>query len=204
VVLKQFNVTNLVFPSDIDQLSGEITGINSYAFGDEKKLYPDFAVGAVGQHSNFFWGASAFHINTPNESIIKGDQKGNLPVKYTVHAGLRTHRFHNGLLSREFCLSPNLMYQHQGSFKQLNLGIYVIEKSFLFGGWIRNNLDSRPDAFIALVGFAKEKFRFGYSFDYTFSKLSDYSFGSHEISLTFFLGNLNGVPLKDKLLIPMI
>jgi hypothetical protein len=50
------------------------------------------------------------------------------------------------------------LYQQQASFKQLNLGIYMIEKSLLFGGWFRSNLDSRPDAIIALFGFAREKF----------------------------------------------
>ena len=202
-VLKQFNTKQFIFSSNIDQLSGEILGTSPY-FSDEKKLYPDFAVGAVGQHNQFFWGLSAFHITRPNESIIEGDQKGNIPVKYTLHAGMRTKKFHNGLLSREFTFSPNILYQQQGTFKQLNLGIYFIEQSFLFGGWLRNNMDTRPDAIIALIGLARNKFQFGYSFDYTLSKLSDYSFGSHEISLTFFLGNLDGAPVRDKLLIPMI
>ena len=80
----------------------------------------------------------------------------------------------------------------------------MIEKSFLFGCWFRNNIDVRPDAFILLAGFAHEKFQFGYSFDLTLSKLSNYSYGSHEISLTFFIGAKSLVPLHDKLLIPMI
>ncbi|QGY45511.1 type IX secretion system membrane protein PorP/SprF [Maribellus comscasis] len=203
LVLKQFNVENLIFSSNIDQLSGEITGAVP-VYSDEKKIYPDFSIGAVGQHNKIFWGASAFHINQPNESILVGDQKGKIPIKYTVHAGMRTKKHHNGLLSREFTFSPNLMYQQQGTFKQVNLGIYLIEKSFLLGGWVRNNFDKRPDSIIALAGFARDKFQFGYSFDYTLSKLSDYSFGSHEISLTFFLGRLDGIPVKNKLLIPMI
>lgn len=202
-VLKQFNTDQLIFSSNINQLTGQISGaIPNYS--DEKKLYPDFAVGALGQHNQFFWGASAFHINRPNESVVEGDQKGNIPVKYTLHAGMRTKKYHYGLLSREFTFSPNIMFQKQGSFKQVNLGVYLIEKSFLFGGWIRNNFDPRPDALIALVGFSKNNFQFGYSFDYTLSKLSDYSYGSHEISLTFFIGDLNNAKPRDKLLIPMI
>lgn len=202
--LKQFNLSNLVFPSGIDQFTGEISEYLLAGYADEKKLYPDFAIGAVGQHGEIFWGAAAHHITQPNESVIEGDQKGKLPVKGTIHAGARLKRFHHGLLSRIFTLSPNILYQQQGSFKQLNLGIYMIEKSFLFGGWYRNNIDIRPDAFIFLAGFALEKLQIGYSFDLTLSKLSNYSYGSHEISLVFYLGKKQETPVRDKLLIPMI
>jgi type IX secretion system PorP/SprF family membrane protein len=202
--LKQFNLSNLIFPSGIDQLSGEISEYILAGYSDEKKLFPDFAIGAVGQHGEYFWGASAHHITRPDESVIQGDQKGKIPIKATFHAGARLHRLHYGLLSRIFTLSPNFLYQQQGSFKQLNLGIYMIEKSFLFGGWYRNNIDVRPDAFIALAGFAHKKFQIGYSFDLTLSKLSNYSYGSHEISLIFYLGQKQEIPPRDKLLIPMI
>lgn len=204
LTLKQFSPGNLVFPSGIDQLSGEIYEYISESYSAEKKVYPDFAVGAVGQHNELFWGASLHHLSTPDESVIDGDQKGDLPLKVTVHAGTRMHRLHHGLLSRVFTLSPNILYQQQGSFKQLNLGIYMIEKSFMFGGWYRNNIDIRPDAFVVLAGFAKEKFQLGYSFDLTLSKLSNYSYGSHEISLTLFLGQKSEIPIRKKLLIPMI
>ncbi|MGC9352394.1 MAG: PorP/SprF family type IX secretion system membrane protein [Mariniphaga sp.] len=202
--LKQFNLINLVFPSGIDQLSGEISEYIMAGYSNEKKLYPDFAIGAVGQHGEYFWGASAHHITRPDESVIQGDQKEKIPVKATIHAGARLHRLHHGLLSRIFTLSPNILYQQQGSFKQLNLGIYMIEKSFLFGGWYRNNIDIRPDAIIALAGFVHKNIQLGYSFDFTLSKLSNYSYGSHEISLIFYLGQKQEKPLRNKLLIPMI
>ncbi len=202
--IKQFDTNGLIFPSEIDQLTGVITPGTPINITDTKKSYPDFGVGAVGQHKTYFWGASVFHLTQPDESIFEGDQKSKLPMKITVHAGARTRKLHHGLLSREFTLSPNLLYQQQGSFKQLNLGIYMIEKSIQFGGWFRSNFDTRPNAFIVLVGFAREKFQLGYSFDYTLSKLSNYSHGSHEISLTFFLGKKSEVPIRKKLLVPMI
>lgn len=204
MVLKQFDASKLTFPSEIDQLSGSISGGSPVIYSDEKKLYPDFAVGAVGQHNDFFWGASVHHLTQPNESILEGDQKGNLPMKVTLHVGARSRKLHHGLLSRPFTISPNILYQQQGTFKQLNFGVYMIEKSFLFGGWFRNNIDIRPDAVILLAGFAKEKFQFGYSFDFTLSKLSNYSHGSHEISLTFLMGTKAEKPIRNKLLIPML
>ncbi len=204
IVLKQYNMNGLIFPSEIDQLSGTITPGNPIIISDEKKSYPDFAVGMAGQHKEVFWGASFHHITRPDESITAGDEVNRIPMKITLHAGARTHKLHHGLLSRPFTLSPNILYQQQGSFKQLNLGLYMIEKSFLFGGWFRNNIDTRPDAFIFLIGFARENFQFGYSFDSTLSKLSNYSHGSHEFSLTLFLGKKSQTPIRNKLLIPMI
>ncbi len=204
MVYKQFNMANLVFPSGINQLTGEITGWVSQLYADENKFYPDFGFGALGQHGEFFWGAALHHLTRPDESVFEGDQKGRLPIKTTVHAGARLHRLHYGLLSREFTLSPNILYRHQGSFKQLNLGIYMIEKTFIMGGWYRNNLDFRPDALIALVGIAIDRLQLGYSFDFTLSKLSNYSYGSHEISLRFFPGRAKELPPRNKLLIPII
>lgn len=204
LTLKQFNINHLVFPSDIDQLSGETTEYITAGYSDEKKLYPDFAVGAVGQHDEYFWGAAVHHLTRPDESISRGDQKGKIPVKVTLHAGGMMFRLHHGLLSRIFTLSPNILYQQQGSFKQLNFGFYLVEKSFLIGGWYRNNLDVRPDALIAMAGFTAGKFRFGYSFDLTLSKLSNYSYGAHEVSLMFGLGKKRESLHRDRLLIPMI
>lgn len=204
MMLKQFNANGLIFPSEIEQLTGEITGSSPIDLNDESRLIPDFAVGAVGQTNEFYYGLSINHLTQPNQSITEGDQKGKLPMKVTVNAGARSRRLHHGLLSREFTFSPNILYQQQGSFKQLNLGIYMIEQSFLFGAWFRNNIDIRPDAIILLAGFAIERFQLGYSFDITLSKLSNFSYGSHEISLTFFPGKKNKVLLNRKLLIPML
>ncbi len=204
MMLKQFNVNNLIFPSEIDQLTGQTTDKDFSVYSNEKKILPDFAVGTVFQHNEFYGGIGIHHLTQPNESVVEGDQKSRLPAKVTVHAGARSHRLHHGLLSRVFMLSPNLIYQQQGSFKQLNLGIYMIEKTFVFGGWYRNNIDIRPDAIIFLAGFATAKMQFGYSFDLTLSKLSNYSYGSHEISLTFYMSRKTGYSPGNKLLIPMI
>lgn len=201
---KQYNLNSLVFPSEIDQLTGAVTELVPINFSDESRLYSDFSVGTLGQINGFFFGTAVHHLGQPDVSMSEGNQKSKLPLKISLNAGARTRKFHHGLLSREFTFSPNLLYQQQGRFKQLNFGIYLIEKSFQFGGWFRSNFDTRPDAFILLAGFARERFQFGYSFDLTLSKLSNYSYGSHEISLTFFMGAKSGALNQNKLIIPML
>jgi type IX secretion system PorP/SprF family membrane protein len=204
LVYRQVDPSNLIFPSMIDQLSGIVSGGIPTNLEYAEKLYPDLGMGIIGQHNDVFGGFSLHHLNRPDESIMEGDQLGRLPVKFTGHAGMRLFRFHRGLFSREFMISPNLIYRQQGSFKQLNTGIYLIEKSFLLGVWYRNNLTIRPDAVIFLAGLAKSDFQLGYSFDYTLSELSNFSYGSHEISLTFFFGRLEGFANPRRLLIPVI
>ena len=46
------------------------------------------------------------------------------------------------------------------------------------GVWYRTR-----DAFIALIGFSTDKFKFGYSYDVTTSSLTTATAGSHEVSL---------------------
>ena len=55
-----------------------------------------------------------------------------------------------------------------------------------------------------LIALMKDRFKFGYSFDLTLSPLSNYSFGSHELSLIFFLKEHAKVSNRDVLLIPTI
>ncbi len=76
-------------------------------------------------------------------------------------------------------LAPNILFQQQAAFQQLNLGMYVDHGPIIAGVWYRSR-----DAFIALIGFQTEHLKFGYSYDVTTSKLTTATAGSHEVSLT--------------------
>ena len=186
-VLKQFNTNNLIFPGMINQENGSINGSYALPVESGQKIFPDFTYGMVGQWNVFYFGAVLGHLTQPNQSILEGDGMGKLPMKYTFHMGAKTHELVRSLFSKGFSLSPNAIYQQQGVFKQLNLGLYVENKSITFGAWYRNNLSARPDALIAMLGYNTPYFQFGYSFDYMLSDLSFYSMGSHEISMIFYL-----------------
>ncbi len=203
-IYKQFNTSGLIFPGMIDQGTGTITGTMPLPFEDGQKIFPDFSFGAAGQMDDVYFGIALHHLTQPDQSILEGDQVGRLPMKLTLHAGAKGHRFHRELFSRAFTLSPNLVYQQQGSFKQINAGIYMKEELLTFGMWYRNNLSVRPDALIAMIGIQREKFQFGYSFDFSLSNISAYSYGSHEISLTFFFGEYHRRLFNNTMLIPQM
>jgi len=185
--VKQFNTRDLIFPGMINQENGTITGNYAIPVESGKKIFPDFTFGMVGQQDNVYFGFALSHLTRPDQSIVDGDNLGNLPMKFTLHAGAKSQVYVRSLFSKEFYLSPNVIYQQQGVFKQLNLGMYMVTNSLTFGAWFRNNLSARPDAVIGMIGYTTPHFQIGYSFDYVLSDISLYSMGSHEISFIFYL-----------------
>ena len=190
-IYKEFNTSGLIFPGMIDPENGNITGIYPLPAEDGQKIFPDVSFGLAGQQDNIYFGFALHHLTEPNQSIIEGDQVGKLPMKMTVHVGAKSREYHRKLYSKAFTLSPNLIYQQQGSYKQINAGLYYNQDWLTIGAWYRNNLSVRPDALIGMVGFSTSAFQLGYSFDYSLSDISAYSYGSHEVSLIFFFGENN-------------
>ena len=196
---KSIDWTKLTFGDMIDNKLGFISPTNETDPG-KTVTNVDFSAGILGYSSSFFIGGAAHHLLEPDEALIPGTPSP-LPMKITAHAGAiipvgstssrhkrRSRRNPNTL--PESSISPNILYQKQKDFQQLNLGVYVTKGPLVGGLWYRNE-----DAFIVLVGLQTTNFRFGYSYDVTISKLSNASAGSHELSMTF---QFNCRPKKKK------
>jgi type IX secretion system PorP/SprF family membrane protein len=126
-----------------------------------------------------FFGFSADHLTQPDESFVQGASA--LPLKYTGHAGaIIPINTRSTLIEDQFSLSPNILYQQQGDFRQLDLGFYALKGSIVGGVWYRSG-----DAVILLIGIDKGNFKFGYSYDITISKLTLATGGADELSLQF-------------------
>lgn len=141
---------------------------------DEPANYVDFSAGILGFSEKYFIGGAVHHLTEPDESVIQG--KSPLPRKYTFHAGAVLEVPAKG---EPATLSPNILFQMQQDFQQINFGMYYTKGPIVGGLWYRNS-----DSFIALVGFQAEMFKFGYSYDITVSKLTNKTAGSHEFSFT--------------------
>ena len=137
----------------------------------QSKYNADFSAGIIGYSKRYFFGFAANHITQPDEGLL-GVSK--LPAKFTIHGGAIIELEKGGASY----LSPNILFQQQAKFSQLNLGLYYVKGAFVAGLWYRNQ-----DAVIALVGLQSKNFKFGYSYDVTVSKLAGNTAGSHEISL---------------------
>ena len=131
----------------------------------------DLSAGLLAYSKRYFFGFAVNHLTQPDEGFL-GSSK--LPMKYTGHAGAVIPL--DGR-SGQASISPNILYQQQQDFRQLNLGLYVTKGPIVGGLWYRNE-----DSFIALIGFQQGLFKAGYSYDVTVSKLANATAGSHEIS----------------------
>lgn len=170
---KAIDWSKLTFGDQIDDHRGFVYNTNEIQ-GRSKKSYVDFSAGAVMFTKRYFIGFAADHLTQPDESLMNSGTS-KLPIKYTAHAGAVIPV---GDKNSETTISPNILYQKQQDFQQINLGVYITKGSMVGGLWYRNS-----DAFIVLIGVQRGMFKIGYSYDVTVSKLTNASAGSHELSL---------------------
>jgi type IX secretion system PorP/SprF family membrane protein len=173
---KTLDWTKLTFGDMIDRRRGFVynTNENPSNYPNQTVRTADVSAGILGYSKRYFVGVAVNHIAQPDEHFI--GPSSPLPMKLTVHAGANIPLEKGG----ETYISPNILYQYQGQFQQLNLGMYFVKKNIVAGLWYRNQ-----DAMIALIGYQNQHFKFGYSYDITISKLASISAGSHEISAQF-------------------
>lgn len=169
---KTLDWSKLTFGDMIDRRRGFVynTNENPQNFPNQSKSAADVSAGILGFSKRYFFGAAVHHLNQPDEAFVSVSK---LPMKFTGHAGAQIPLGKGD----EVYISPNILYQYQGKFQQLNLGLYFVKNQVVAGIWYRN-----MDAFIVLLGYQTGNIKFGYSYDVTVSKLANVSAGAHEIS----------------------
>ncbi len=144
----------------------------------------NFAAGVMVYNDRFYGGVSAYHLTQPKESFFTDDK---LQLKLTAHMGFYLEpakQRRANTLPFDYFISPNIIYQQQGAFTRVNLGLYGGVESIMAGAWFRHDLDN-PNTLIFLVGLRFNNYRIGYSYDHSLSGYSDAFHAAHEISLTF-------------------
>ena len=177
----------LTFPDMIDPKFGFVNGTMEKQPPKLSIGFADFSAGLLLSHTDYFYtGIAVDHLTQPNEGFYS-DISSKLNMKFTFHAGgiinLKARR--SGARQPEDpTLSPNILYQQQQNFQQINYGVYFNRYPFVGGLWFRQNFNN-ADAFILLAGFQQASFKLGYSYDLTVSKLTNITGGAHEISVSF-------------------
>ncbi len=186
---KSLNWDLLQFGDQIDPQQGFVLPTGETPPDDASVMFPDFSAGMAFGYKGILHGGVAVHHLTQPDMAFYTSNENKLPMKITGHIGMNINLEGSSSAFNEqedpkFYISPNILYQQQGEFHQLNAGLYVIRLPIIVGGWFRHNFEN-PDAFIALVGINYKNLKIGYSYDLTLSKLKSNTGGAHEVSVAW-------------------
>ncbi len=177
---------NLTFADMIDPQGGFILPTSEKQPDNSSVGVPDFSAGIFLAYDELLYGGIAVdHLSQPKIGFY-ADNSTQLYMKYTVHLGSVINLKKGGSWGddREFSISPNILYQQQFNFHQLNVGLYLTIDPFVGGLWFRHNFEN-ADAIIPMLGFHWKNLRMAYSYDFTVSRLKGASGGAHEVSASW-------------------
>jgi len=149
----------------------------------ESTFVPDANFGAYLYSNKFFVGLSGAQLTQYKIKLNEELAGSNQMIRHYYLLG--GYQFE---VSKEFDIQPSVLIkgtEHTPFQLDVNVKTFY-KKNYWLGFSYRTS-----DAAIVLIGFKVNRFHLGYAFDYTFSNLSHYSTGSHEIMLGVNLGNKN-------------
>jgi type IX secretion system PorP/SprF family membrane protein len=158
-------------------------------------VYFDFGTGLLLYTRSSWAGVSFSHLNRPNQSLLNGTSP--LPAEIKLHGGykftIEELESSNPHLATNNFITVALNYKKQNKFNQLDAGLYYTRNFLVLGCWYRGLPFFKPvpgyqnnDALVFLFGANVPRYKIGYSYDYTLSKLTNLvSKGTHEISMSY-------------------
>ncbi|AZQ65343.1 type IX secretion system membrane protein PorP/SprF [Flammeovirga pectinis] len=199
---------NLLFSDQIGT-GGTIGGPTAETLLNDNAFAPDISAGMLVYGRGFWGGLALHHINSPNVSFMGGKQ--HYPMKFSLMGGYvipleyanrrQTVKSYTGK-----SISPVVLFMQQGQATQLSLGAYANLSPLLIGIWYRglplikqNDAQAiNHDAIIAMIGVKVQRLKFGYSMDWTLTRLPQQGAISHEISLGYDLNIYKDYRKKKK------
>jgi type IX secretion system PorP/SprF family membrane protein len=183
---KYLNWNLLQFEDQIDLQYGFVLNSQETPPDYTSIIFPDFDAGIVIGWKGFMYGGLALHhLMEPNTAFYVNNED-KMAMKITAHYGVNLNLDETGIIDPEpdFYISPNIIYQQQNNFHQINGGMYLVKLPLVIGAWYRHNFEN-ADAFIVLAGISYDKLKVGYSYDITLARLKSSTGGAHEVSLAW-------------------
>ncbi len=206
--IRSLDFNKLVFGDQLDFGDTDVATLDPNFNSLQNNKYFDFGSGIFLYNKDFWFGASAYHMNKPNTSII--GETGALPMKISIHSGIRISLFPDPTKGdRISSIAPSFIYKKQGEFDQLDLGFHFHYNPIMAGFWYRgipvqqsieDNINH--DAITVLFGLKFDKFDIGYSYDVTISELGPNTGGAHELSLMYQFTNFKRKKKKPVKFVP--
>ena len=187
----QFDVLNQSFDEQYQLGSYDPTNPSNESLNLNKGA-PDVGFGFMYHYSpengkvQAFAGLAGYHLNQPNLSVSNG--KGTLPARFNFQAGVK-------IIGKKVDVTPVVLYNLQGRFKQFTGGLLVAYKfkekagKLVVGSWFKEK-----DAIAVQAGYEHKIFLIAYSYDFGISRLARTTSGlmTHEVTLGFKLSDIAG------------
>lgn len=175
VTNNSLNTSKLIFDVPVDPAVASSGYLNS--------LRPDLNIGLWLYGADFFAGASVMQV-LPQGLAFAND---SLKVKRQAYPHTFLTAGYRFMASEDINILPSVVVRYIDPLPlgvDLNVKLQYQDRLWIGGGYRIN------DGVSGMVGFAVSSvFNIGYSYDYTTSKLNNYSKGTHEIVVGFMLGN---------------
>ncbi|MEY2830190.1 MAG: hypothetical protein RIQ33_2048 [Bacteroidota bacterium] len=202
-VQQSVNLSKFTFGNQLDATQGLISTNQHLKLPTDSKIgFIDFTNGYAGYYNHHktkrspkiaftsSFGVTFNHITQPEQSLIL--QSAKLPLKFNLYytAVIPIAKYYE--INSNKVLMLGSMYEQQSTFSEFTFGANIKRLPFYCGIWFRerNIAFSNIDALILTIGVDKQfdkysVIRFGYSYDFTISKLVGQSPGSHELSISY-------------------
>ena len=153
---------------------------NSFTQNQSNKWIMDLGMGFYLYSQKFFVGVSADQLTKDMVEFGSGTANFNTQMQFMATAGVK------------FPLNENLTLTPAILAKMMSPAPLSIEGSLQleYKEWLWMGVSYRhTDAIVGMVGLnVSDRFKFGYSFDYSISRFNNFSSGGHEIVLGLMLG----------------
>ncbi len=202
---KSLKWQQLAFPAQFSGTDFDLNQSNGESF-TKPKGYFDMQAGFLHQSAfndivGMMTGLTVYHLVQPKESFL-GDKSVKLPMRFTVHAGLRIKGMKN------FYITPNFIFQYQNKAKEINFGTafeYHLQTAKTevvpsIGGWYRL---TGNDAAIINAGIQafNTKILFAYDINVSSLKNATNSRGGFELAIIY-TGCFKNKSLNVPILVP--
>ena len=202
---KSLKWQQLAFPSQFSGADFDLSQSNGENFTNPKGFF-DLQAGLLHQSTfndvvGMMTGLTVYHLAQPKESFL-GDKSVKLPMRFTVHEGLRIKAMKN------FYITPNFIFQYQNKAKEINFGTgfeYHLQTAKTevvpsIGGWYRL---TGNDAAIINAGIQAFNTRLMFAYDINTSSLKNATGtrGGFELAIIY-TGCFKNKSLNTPILVP--
>ena len=172
-------------------------GDNRIPTGNISQILPDIRAGIHYSNEKFFVGFSADNLLTKSLSVFSDYNMLNVKVQphFYLSAGLALP------LNDLFVFKPTFLIKDDlNGPTSLDLNAFLLMKERFWLGAVyrtsvkiypKGNLENntRDRAALGLIAelFVRDNLRIGYGYDYSLNKLGNYEYGSHELSVGYYL-----------------